>query len=82
MTTRNEVYAAIDSEREYQNKWSANGRSDDHEIETWLVYMDTYLRKAKDEASKTPDKSEALNMIRKVTALGVVCMEQHGAPHR
>lgn len=80
MTTRTEVYEAIDSERDYQDaKW---GVSRQHEIASFLLYMSHHLHLAIAIASTTSDETKALDEIRKVTTLGVVAMEQHGAPHR
>jgi hypothetical protein len=77
--TRQDVYAAIDSERAYQqDKWGDNP----HEFDAWILYMEDYLEEARRLASRSNDIGPALAAIRKVTALGVVCMEQHGAPQR
>jgi len=89
MATRNEVYAAIDSEREYQDRKGVHASKAPHEhgIESFIVYMEDYLAEARKQASRiwTEDGRAApvvLDTIRKVTALGVACMEQHGAPSR
>ena len=78
------VYAAIDSERAYQNeRWGLVT----HTVAEYILYMEVYLTEAKQRAG-TRDQSVAINhkdtmdFIRKVTALGVVCMEDNGAPHR
>jgi hypothetical protein len=84
MTPRNEVYAAIDSEREYQEqRWKGHF----HETESWCLFMEDYIVQARSQASRTdfsdPDALRAyLDTIRKVVALGVACMEAHGAPKR
>ena len=79
ITPRSEVYAALDGEREYQKKW---GDLDDrNNISDFLCYMKRYY----DEAvyQNSPDIPEpSLNAIRKLTALGVACMEVHGVPFR
>ncbi len=88
MATRAEVYAAIDGEREYQDRrWNADTTTSEgkHSLEEWIVYMEDYLAEAKHILSRTAwqdGQSKALDAIRKVTALGVACMEQHGAPQR
>lgn len=91
MTERSEVYKALDSERAYQNKrWcrtepeQAAGHNP-HSVIEWLSYMRYYIDKGLETAtiSNDPDASkQALEFARKVAALGVVCMEQHGAPVR
>lgn len=87
MATRSAVYAALDSERAYQAfRWGEQK----HELESFLLYMDDYLTRLKtvvsgaDPTYKDHDSiySEAIHRIRKITALGVAAMEQHGAPQR
>lgn len=90
-TPRTEVYAALDTERAYQNsKWcrtpadEAAGHNP-HSVTEWLAYMRYYLEQGLEVAttSNDPQASKlALEFVRKVAALGVVCMEQHGAPQR
>jgi hypothetical protein len=100
MPTREEVFAAIVSEREYQDqRW---GRTLDsltafpgqtgsstlgqgvgnRSIDEFVLYIEGYARDLAQIASHTNDPREKLNFIRKVTALGVAAMEQHGAPLR
>ncbi len=86
MTDRLEVYAAIESERAYQEmrKTRDNGAAE-HSIEEYLLYMQDYLTETIHVSSRTwgPEaKPKTLEMLRKVTALGVACMETHGAPPR
>ncbi len=85
---RSDVYDAIDSEREYQDRrWNCEttptcGR---HSVTEFMVYMRDYLEEALHYVSRSADPQAeefALNNIRKITALGVACMEQNGAPHR
>ncbi|SKB49542.1 hypothetical protein [Sphingopyxis flava] len=88
MTTRAEVYAALDTERAYQDAlWTPETTISGglHTVTEWLVYMDSYLREAFDQVSRGPDPAAtlaALNTVRKITAMGVACMEQNGAPVR
>lgn len=91
MTSRTQVYAALDSEREYQNsRWCRTDSEktaghNPHSVTEWLTYMRYYIDKGIEKAtiSNDPDASnQALEFARKVSALGVVCMEQHGAPLR
>lgn len=91
-TPRSDVYKAIDSEREYQNsRWSrtpadvAAGHNP-HSLVEWFTYMKSYTNEALEILSRNGDPEEASQMAlpfaRKVAALGVVAMEQHGAPLR
>jgi hypothetical protein len=89
MTPRSEVYAALDGERSYQDaKGVANGGAPhQHELESFVIYMENYLHELKHDLSRIwcPDGKpplKALHTLRKVTALGVAAMEQHGAPRR
>ena len=85
MTTREQVYKALDGERDYQeSRWNAEY----HEVAAFILYMEEYLARTRELASTLADNEanengeSALDFVRKVTALGVACMEQHGAPRR
>lgn len=88
MPSRAEVYAAIDTERDYQdNKWNpqtttiAGHRS----FAEWFVYIEDYVNEAKHSLSRETKKEadrEAANIMRKVAAMAVAAMEQLGAPPR
>jgi hypothetical protein len=84
MTTREEAFSAIDSERDYQYlRWGAGGC--EHSICEFLVYMKDYIEEAIHVCARECDASanpRALDIVRKVSALGVACMERHGAPRR
>ncbi len=92
--TRREVYAAIDGERAYQTKWDTTESQGLHEPAAFILFMEHYLAHARmlestiengnngtDREGK-PTGEGSLDFVRKVTALGVACMEQHGAPER
>jgi hypothetical protein len=91
-TPRSEVYAAIDSERIYQDNLAVKAGTDPgtvrpHSLEEFAFYMERYMRVLNEELSTkwTPDRKptpESLNILRKITTLGVAAMEQHGAPKR
>jgi hypothetical protein len=51
-------------------------------LDEFVLYMEGYLRDLVHLASHTNDPAPKLEFVRKVTALGVACMEQHGAPMR
>ena len=77
---RSEIYKAIDSERDYQDKkWGNN--SLDNSIADYILYMEKHIQNAKDALYELESK-EAREFLRKVTALGVACFEQHGVEPR
>lgn len=85
-TSRAEAYAALDSERDYQDmrKDRDNGQPS-HSPEEYLVYMQDYLNEALHTSARTwgPEaKVAVMEIVRKVTALGVACMEDHGVAQR
>jgi hypothetical protein len=88
MILRDEVYAAIDTERKYQDeRWNIVTTPTDgqHTVTEWLVYMQDYLTEAVKQVSRQADpkaSQDALHTIRKIAAMGVACMEQNGAPKR
>lgn len=85
VSTREEVYKAIDGERDYQGKWDRDnpGHKDaDEAVAFWIICMEQYIQKAKVALTKELNTTQALHEIRKVAALGVACMEYNGAPQR
>lgn len=85
--TREEVYAAIDTERAYQNQvWPDQSLEDQPNqltIGEFILLIEEYAAKARASWTTEPaPETEALNGIRKIAGIAVNCMEQHGAPHR
>lgn len=87
---REAVYAAIDAERDYQNSLPpARSSGSPHTVCGYLAMFDHYLRKAID-SWVTNDEHQgsfagdyrALDNVRKLAAIVVRCMEEHGAPPR
>lgn len=80
--TRDEVYDALDGERAYQeSRW----QGEEHELGSYILYMEDYMAElkhliARNAWERVQDK--AMGIMRKVTALGVASMEQHGVPPR
>lgn len=83
-TPRSVVYEVIDGERDYQEeRWNkdttaSGGR---HTVPEFILYMEHYLTLARTASSTQADPAAtiaSLDMLRKVTALGVACMEQNG----
>jgi len=88
MATRDDVYAALNSERAYQDSKGTDvgGTPHLHSLEEFVLYMEDYLHECRHQLSRTwtPDGvvPPALDTMRKITAMGVAAMEQHGAPRR
>lgn len=83
--SRDEVYTAIDSERAYQNALGADRREPreiNHSVGDYLTMLKVYVDKALVAWTDNPGTDAAMNTIRKVTAIGVRAMEEHGAPPR
>lgn len=86
-TTRDEVYAAIDGEREYQdntisNKFGVQRGEVIHPVAAEILMMEDYVQRARKEWTDNKGVEPALQMVRKVAGLAVRCMENHGAPKR
>lgn len=90
---RDDVYAALDIEREYQQRlWGEDGsrrppfpvagEGPKHSVGNWIVFMRHYLRRAEDNLTTKSGHYDALDELRKVAALAVACFEQHGVPGR
>ena len=82
LTTRQQVYGALDSERFYQEyRW----RGHKHSLTEYVVYMEDYLAELKHLASRRDESEvakELSDIMRKVTALGVASLEEHGVNRR
>lgn len=84
--SRLDVYSALDSEREYQQA-KFNG-DEPRSVGDFLVYIQDYLTEAIRQATRDPNSQGStvsgatLDTVRKITGMGVACMEQHGAPIR
>lgn len=86
MPTQAEVFDALKSERAYQDaRWGGKANDQHHCIAAWLMFMEDYIAEAKHVYSREESSTmypKALDIIRKVSALGVAAMEVHGAPKR
>lgn len=80
---RRKVYELIDGERSYQDTLPPS-RTDGvpHTVGDYLVMLDCYLRRAKDDWTNNAGNEQALDEIRKIAGIAVHCMEDHGAPAR
>lgn len=85
---RSDVYKAIDSEREYQEHFVIPDRGyyPTHTLGEFVLLLNQYAHQAMDKWSHHKDTAigdeESLHEVRKIAAIAVRCMEQHGAPHR
>lgn len=77
--TREEVFAAINNEREYQ---AAKWEETPHEIDAFICYIQGYANELTRIGSHTDNVKQRLDFIRKVGTLCVAAMEQHGATTR
>jgi hypothetical protein len=72
----------INDERAYQDeRWSGH----EHEIETYLVYIESYVNEAKELLARNRHEDvlfDVQHILRKIIALGVACAEQHGIQPR
>lgn len=93
VTTRQEVYAALDSERSYQQNLRRKGILTDgavgkiHTPMEHLATLRTIIRQMEDafysySGSAVPEGKTAMDFMRKIGATAVRAMEQHGAPLR
>ena len=86
--TRRDVYEAVDTERDYQDsRWNASTTTSRgiHSQTEWLAYIEDYLREAQHILARTArqEARERVNHImRKIAAMAVSAMEEHGAIKR
>lgn len=84
-TERVMVYAAIDSEREYQDTvWQSNAL-EPRTVAEELLMLEEYVVRARKVWTDEPRETEALvttEVIRKIAGIAVRAMENHGAPGR
>lgn len=84
--TREDVYATLNGERDYQDSLSSTSETAGvHTLAEWALYIDAYSNDLKQLLSHTwgPESTwKGLEILRKITAMGVACMEQNGAVPR
>ena len=79
---RNEVFAAIDRERSWQEqKWGANA-DHPHTVGEWLLIVEAELQEAKQGWVKGKGDADALRELVQVAAVAVAALEQHGTLER
>ena len=79
---RTTVYAAIDGERDHQDKKWGDIETHPHEVGSWILIMEALLDDARKAWQSVNGSRDALGEIRKAVAVGVAAMEQHGVPTR
>lgn len=85
---REEVYETIDRERAHQDSFWGKSASDgrpghgERSIDEFATYVAGYSAELTRVCSKGPKKYAKLDIIRKIAALCVQCMEQHGMVDR
>lgn len=79
-TNRTEVYAAIDSERQYQQQLARNDVKEQNPMEH-LAIIRRICRDMEDHWYDKPGQPP-MDYMRKIAGVAVRCMEQHGAPLR
>ena len=76
---RQETFAAVDGELEYQ---LAKFGENPHEIDAFATYIRHYSTVLDAAATGANLPEEKLTVMRKIAAIAIRCMEQHGAPKR
>ena len=80
MATRQEVYEAINTERDYQdNLWM---QTPEHRTSVGeaILLLEEYTNRARIEWTREPaPEGRTLHVIRKIAGIAVRCMEQHRA---
>jgi hypothetical protein len=80
---RMEAFHAINTERDYQDyRWGEKDALNPPSVATFLAYIQNYVTEGIHQVTKQDNDAHALDTIRKIAALGVACMEYHGAPVR
>ena len=85
---REDVYKLIDGERDFQDlRWNASTTISGgiHTPDEWVLYMEDYLAEARKYCSResaNTGRPKAMEIIRKVTAMGVCAMEQNDTAPR
>ena len=86
-STREEVYAALDGEREYQDSFVSNPknyRSDgrEHPVSDFIVMLQKYQNDLVEAWTNNAGDKKSLDVMRKIGGIAVHCMEKHGVVKR
>ena len=86
-----EVINEVKAEFEYAQRWDRErkerGASEyemdrNKSVETWILWIEEYLAKARIAATNSTDKTAALEEVRKVANLALACLVYQGCPSR
>lgn len=81
--TRQEVYDLIDGERAYQQSfWTPEKIGREQTVGDYLTLIRRYSALADAAYADKEGDQPALDVMRKIAAIAVHCMEDHGAPAR
>jgi len=80
MIERAMIYDAINAERDYQNTLQNKGVFEDrvHTVGEEVLMINLYASKAAKAWTENYGDKEAIDVVRKIAALCVRCMENHG----
>lgn len=82
-TPRWSVYAALDSERAYQDATSARWQHlGAPSLEAEMLLLEEYLAEARNQWRTQKGNAEALNSLRKLGGVLVRCFETYGVQNR
>lgn len=78
------VIEALNEELAYQSTLPDSGRADavDHGVAGQLVTLQVYTNEALVAWTKTKGDAAALHALRKVAAIAIRALEEHGCPRR
>lgn len=79
---RGKAYEAIDSERDFQEQQELALGWAEHQLGAYLTLLQVYVTKAQAAWCGESGHQQGLAGVRKVAAIAVACMENHGAPVR
>lgn len=82
MATRQQVFSAVSDERVFQDRKWGTIEDHPHEVGSWLTIMRQLLNDAECAYISQRGDFGAIDELRKVVAVGVACMEQHGVVPR
>lgn len=83
LQSREYVFSAIDSERDYQDNLPvARTDGSQHTVGDYVTMLQHYQTKLVEAWTMNPGSVEALHVMRKIAGIAVRCMEEHGAPRR
>lgn len=82
--SRDEIYQAIDRERDYQDEKWGTLEEHNHTLEEWCDILYQRVDKAwrNCRTPNTTNPKQALHEILTVASVAIACMEQHGVSER